>query len=199
MRHRLLLALLSSATLTAAAPPSLLVLDFQSRGILDRHALEALRERTHELLATRSDYALVPLDTACRRMAEKEITLPPRCDAACYARLASRLGADRLLAPSVERNGDRLRIGYALIRGRDGAKLSEGSTFSDGRVGKAVDEALSRTLEGRTEGGLTPLQWGVTGAFAALGAGAAIFFSMPHSRTGGNRVVSGAVVDTTSF
>lgn len=53
MRHRLLLALLSSATLTAAAPPSLLVLDFQSRGILDRRVLEALLEKTHELLAAR--------------------------------------------------------------------------------------------------------------------------------------------------
>jgi hypothetical protein len=109
------------------------------------------------------------------------------------------LGVDRLLAPSVERNGDRLRIGYALIRGRDGAKLSEGSIFSDGRVGKAVDEALSRALDGSAEGSSTPLQWGVTGAFAALGAGAAIFFSLPHPHTGGKRAVSGAVVDTTSF
>lgn len=199
MRHRLLLALLSSATLTAATPPSLLVLDFQSRGILDRHALEALREKTYELLTTRSDFVVVPLDTARRKMAEREIALPPRCDAACYARLATRLGVERLLAPSVEKNGDRLRIGYVLIRGRDGAKLSEGMIFSDGRVGKAMDEALSRTLGGSAEDGPTPLQWGVAGTFAALGVGAAILFSLPHPRAGGKRAASLAAVDTTSF
>ena len=174
-------AFILAATAMAEAAPSLLVLDFQSKGILDKTVLEQLWERSQENVAMHGGYALVPSQDARKRLFDQNILVPARCGEECYARLAEKLNVDQLLVPSVEKNAGQLKVGFVLVKS-SGKKIAEGMAVSDGRVGKAVDDALQQVF-GSSSGassipGASASRWAAAGAIAAVSAGAVLFMSL---------------------
>ncbi len=183
---RIWFALILAAAALSGAAPSLLVLDFQSKGILDKTVLEQLWERTQESVAIRGEYALVPLQDARKRLFDQNILVPTHCGEECYARLAEKLNVDMLLAPSVEKNAGQLKVGFVLVKS-NGKKVAEGTAFSDGRVGKAMDDALQQVFGSSDAGsisGVSASRWVTAGAVTAVGVGAILFFSFSHPGSG---------------
>ncbi len=177
----LMSVLLVGASVTLAGTPSLLVLDFQSKGILDKTVLEQLRERTQEIVSIRSDYAVIANKEARKRIFDQNILVPSRCEQDCYARLAEKLDAEALLVPAVEKNGTQLKISYLLVK-RNGSKVGEGAALSDGRVGKVMNDALEQVFGvPMTDERQSIAQQVTVGAATAIGVGAVIFLSSTAS------------------
>lgn len=179
-------AFILAATAMAEAAPSLLVLDFQSKGILDKTVLEQLWERSQENAAMHAGYALVPSQDARKRLFDQSILVPTHCGEECYARLAEKLNVDLLLVPSVEKNAGQLKVGFVLVKS-NGKKVAEGTAFSDGRVGKAMDDALQQVFGSSDAGSISVVsasRWVVAGAVTAVGVGAILFLSFSHPSPG---------------
>lgn len=203
MRLRLsALILVGCAPLAIAGPPTMLVLDFQSKGILDKTVLEQLRDRTQDILAQRADYATVPSREARKRLFDQNVLVPARCEQECVMGLAKKLQVEALLLPSVEKTGGQLKVSYALYK-NSGNKLGEGMSLSDGRLGKAINDALDQAFgsEHVATASADGQGWLLPGAIAAAGAGAVLFFSVSHDKIlrANETSVTTVPVDTISF
>lgn len=178
--------LLIAAAAVQAAQPSMAILEFQSRGILDRAVLRELWERSHEIAAGIEGYQTLSGEETRKRSFEHNILMPAKCDDGCVQRIAEKMGVDYLVIPSVEKSDKQLKIGYTLVSGRNGERIREGSALSDGRVGPALASALSRALEGgggASTGSGSRHVW-VTAGAAAVGAAAVILLGTLEAEGG---------------
>jgi len=180
-----LLLALAALGAAQASDRGLVVLDFQSKGILDKSVLRDLWEQTQGMAAGVADAGTLPQDETRRRLFEQSILVPTRCDQACMRRLAEKLHAQRLLVPSVEKSGDRLRFDFVLTDGESGKTLKSASVWSDGRVDRALAAGVARTIgdgiqerSSRFPSGL----WASVGV-GAVGLGAALWLGLEQART----------------
>jgi hypothetical protein len=178
----LVLLALGAAT---ASDRDLVVLDFQSKGILDKAVLRDLWERTWELASQVPEAGTVPAEETRQMLFEQNILLPQRCDEACYRRLADRLHARRLLVPTVEKIADQLKFGFLLVQGRSGKTLQSASSWSDGRVDRALSAGVSKVLGASDASGAPGFgrpAWTAMGVGIA-GLGAALWLGLDQNRS----------------
>lgn len=172
---RTILLLLCAVGAVQAGKPGLVVLEFQSRGILDKTVLRQLWDRTWEVASSFPGADAVPAEETRRRIFDQNVLLPVRCDEACYQRVAFKLQASRILVPSVEKTGEQLKFNFLLVEGESGKKLQETSVWSDGRVDRALAAGLSKVMgdAGANESIEAPAAlWTTLGVGAAALAGA---------------------------
>lgn len=168
-----------------ASDQGLVVLDFQSKGILDKTVLRDLWERTWELAFEVPEAQTVSADQTRRELFEQNILVPLRCDEFCYRRLAQRLHAGRLLVPTVEKNADQLKFSFVLVQGSTGKTIRSTSLWSDGRVDRALGAGVSKVLDAGGSPGspwLSSAAWKATG-FAIAGLGAALWLGLEQPRS----------------
>lgn len=174
------------AAAVQAAQPTMAILEFQSRGILDRAVLRELWERSHEIATGIDGYQILTGEETRKRSFEHNILMPAKCDEGCVRRIAEKMGVDYLLIPSVEKTDNQLKVGYALVSGRNGDRIREGSTLSDGRVRVALATAMSKALEGGEQPTGTAASkhvWVAVGA-AAVGAAAVVLLGSLEAEGG---------------
>lgn len=182
---RTILLLLCAVGALGAAQPGLVVLEFQSRGILDKTVLRQLWDRTWEVASSFPGADAVPADETRRRIFDQNVLLPVRCDEACYQRVALKLQASRILVPSVEKTGDQLKFNFLLVQGETGKKLKDVSVWSDGRVDRALAAGLSNVMsEAGTDGAVeVPTALWTTLGVTAVGLAGALWFGLSQDRT----------------
>lgn len=184
-RFGALLLALGGSLVQAAEPSGLMILDYQSKGILDKAVLRELWDRTYEIASGVPSADLVSADETRKRIFDQNILAATRCDDACYQRIAQKLGAKELLVPSVEKNGDQLKFTFTRIRGENGSKLQEISVWSDGRVGRALTSGLFKVLaDGGGGGELTiPSAAWTAGGLTAAGLGLTLWLGTGQARS----------------
>jgi len=185
MKRIALLTLLCAMDTLHAGQPGLVVLEFQSRGILDKTVLRQLWDRTWEVASSFPGADAVPADETRRRIFDQNVLLPVRCDEACYQRVALKLQASRILVPSVEKTGDQLKFNFLLVQGESGKKLQEASVWSDGRVDRALAAGLSKVMNdaGSNEAIEVPSALWTTLGVGAAGLAGALWFGLSQDRT----------------
>ena len=157
-----ILLFLGAIAAQAADPSGVMILDFQSKGILDKAVLRQLWDRSYEIAAGIPSADIVSVEETRKRIFDQNILIASRCDEPCYQRVAQKLAAKELLVPSVEKSGDQLKFTFARIRGSNGQKLQEVTVWSDGRVGRALTSGLFKAFaDGGKESELTipPAAW----------------------------------------
>lgn len=182
---RTIFLLLCAVGAIQAGQPGLVVLEFQSRGILDKTVLRQLWDRTWEVTSSFPGADVVPAEETRRRIFDQNVLLPLRCDEACYQRVALKLQAGRILVPSVEKTGDQLKFNFLLVQGETGKKLQDVSVWSDGRVDRALAAGLSKVMgdAGSNDAIEVP-----SGLWTALGVGVvglagALWFGLSQNRS----------------
>ncbi|MEK7393815.1 MAG: hypothetical protein AAB214_14745 [Fibrobacterota bacterium] len=138
--------LIASVAIQAAEPSGVVLLDFQSKGILDKAVLRQLWERSQSIASGIPSADLLSADETRKRIFDGNVLLASRCDEACYQRVATKLGAKELVVPTVEKAGDQLKFTFLRVRGSNGQKLQEATVWSDGRVGRALTSALFKVF-----------------------------------------------------
>ena len=166
-----LLLLLGWTTAKAAEPTGVALLDFQAKGILDKAVLRQLWERSQEIASGIPAADMLSTEETRKRVFDQNILVASRCDAACYQRIAQKLGTKEILVPSVEKTGDQLKITFARYRGENGQKVREVSVWSDGRVGRALTTGLFKVFDGASEGGSITIPSAAWKSFGILGLG----------------------------
>lgn len=180
--------LVALASLCTATPDDgIIVLDFQSKGILDKSILSDLWRRTHEIASEALPGRFLDTLQTRKRIFDENILIPARCDDACFARIGTRLHARSLLLPSIEKVNDQLKISFVLVDSRSGARLGASEAWSDGRIGQALDASLKDVLATVSTSGSTSIPgkvWTAAGLLA-VGTGAIIFLGLdsPESTT----------------
>lgn len=142
----LLPILIASVAIHAAEPSGVVLLDFQSKGILDKAVLRQLWERSQSIASGIPTADLLSAEETRKRIFDGNVLLASRCDEACYQRVATKLGAKELVVPTVEKNGDQLKFSFLRVRGSNGQKLQEATVWSDGRVGRALTSGLFKVF-----------------------------------------------------
>ncbi|MEN9308379.1 MAG: hypothetical protein RL173_2311, partial [Fibrobacterota bacterium] len=117
--------LIASVAIHAAEPSGVVLLDFQSKGILDKAVLRQLWERSQSIASGIPSADLLSADETRKRIFDGNVLLASRCDEACYQRVATKLGAKELVVPTVEKAGDQLKFTFLRVRGSNGQKLQE--------------------------------------------------------------------------
>jgi hypothetical protein len=180
-----LLLVLGWSLSPAAEPSGLMILDYQSKGILDKAVLRELWDRTYEIASGVPSADLVSADETRKRIFDQNILAAARCDDACYQRIAQRLGAKELLVPAVEKTGDQLKFTFTRIRGSSGAKTQEISVWSDGRVGRALTSGLFKVLADGGGGGevtIPSAAW-TSGGILVAGLGLTLWLGTGQDRS----------------
>lgn len=174
-----------------------MILDYQSKGILDKAVLRELWDRTYEIASGVPSADLVSAEETRKRIFDQNILAATRCDDACYQRIAQKLGAKELLVPAVEKTGDQLKFTFTRIRGANGAKVQEINIWSDGRVGRALTSGLFKVLaDGGGGGELTiPSAAWTSGGIVAAGLGLTLWLGTGQTRA----APSSQVVDPKAF
>ncbi len=181
----ILMTLLGGQALWAADPSGLIVLDFQSKGILDRAVLRQLWERTYEIASGFPKLDLVSSEEAHKRIFDQNVLVASRCDEACYQRVAQKLSVRELLVPTVEKVGDQLKFTFTRILGSNGQKTQEISIWSDGRIGRALSSGLFRIFsdEGKAkEFTIPPAAWKAAGILG-VGLGGVLLLGLEQDRS----------------
>jgi hypothetical protein len=162
-----------------------MVLEFQSRGILDKTVLRQLWDRTWEVASSFPGADAVPAEETRRRIFDQNVLLPVRCDEACYQRVALKLQAKRILVPSVEKTGEQIKFNFILVQGETGKKLQEVSVWSDGRVDRALAAGLSKVMSdaGSNEAVEVPTALWTTLGVGAAGLAGALWFGLSQDRS----------------
>lgn len=166
-----LLLLLGWAGARAAEPTGVALLDFQAKGILDKAVLRLLWERSQEIASGIPSADMLSTEETRKRVFDQNILVASRCDAACYQRIAQKLGTKEILVPSVEKTGDQLKFTFARYRGANGQKVQEVSVWSDGRVGRALTTGLFKVFDGASEGNSISIPDAAWKSFGILGVG----------------------------
>jgi len=180
-----LLLVLGCSLSQAAEPSGLMILDFQSKGILDKAVLRGLWDRTYEIASGVPSADLVSAEDTRKRIFDQNILAATRCDDACYQRIAQKLGAKELLVPAVEKTGDQLKFTFTRIRGNNGSKMLEISVWSDGRVGRALTSGLFKVLAdggGGNELTIPSAAW-TSGGLVAAGLGLTLWLGTGQARS----------------
>lgn len=170
----LFLLVLGSITAGAADLSGVVILDFQSKGILDKAVLRQLWERSHEIASGIPGIDVVSSEETRKRIFDGNILLATRCDDACYQRVATKLGAKEVVVPSVEKTGDQLRFSFVRVKGVSGQKMQEVNVWSDGRVGRALTTGIFKVFAdngNEKEISIPPAAWkslGIVGAGVGL-------------------------------
>ncbi len=181
----ILLLALGGNLAQAAEPSGQIILDYQSKGILDKAVLRQLWDRTYEIASGVPSADLISADETRKRIFDQSILVATRCDDACFQRIAQKLGARELLVPSVEKTGDQLKFTFTRIRGANGSRMEEVSVWSDGRVGRALTSGLFKVLaDGGSGGGeLTiPSSAWTSAGIAAVGVGLTLWLGTSQER-----------------
>jgi hypothetical protein len=162
-----------------------MVLEFQSRGILDKTVLRQLWDRTWEVASSFPGADAVSAEETRRRIFDQNVLLPVRCDEACYQRVALKLQAKRLLVPTVEKTGEQLKFTFLLVDGESGKKSQEVSVWSDGRVDRALASGLSKVMgdAGSNEAVEVPAALWTTLGVGAAGLVGALWFGLSQDRS----------------
>ena len=183
--NKAILLLLLAAGAFGAGQPGLVVLEFQSRGILDKTVLRQMWDRTWEIASSYPGAEAVPADETRRRIFDQNVLLPNRCDEACYQRVALKLQANRILVPSVEKTGDQLKFSFVLVQGESGKKLQEVSVWSDGRVDRALAAGLAKVMAdaGTNETVEVPSALWTTIGITAAGLAGAMWLGLSQDRS----------------
>jgi hypothetical protein len=183
--NKAFLLLLCAAGAFGAGQPGLVVLEFQSRGILDKTVLRQMWDRTWEVASSYPGANAVPAEETRRRIFDQNVLLPNRCDEACYQRVALKLQADRILVPSVEKTGDQLKFSFVLVQGESGKKLQEVSVWSDGRVDRALAAGLAKVMAdaGGNDAVEVPSALWTTVGIGAAGLAGALWFGLSQDRS----------------
>lgn len=177
------LLVLGWSVASAAEPSGLVILDFQSKGILDKAILRQLWDRTYLISSGVPGAELVSAEETRKRIFDQNILVATRCDDACYQRVAQKLSAKELLVPAVEKTGDQLKFSFTRIRGSDGMRTQEVSVWSDGRVGRALTSGLFKVLaDGGTNEFTIPTAAWTSGGIAAAGLGLSIWLGASQPR-----------------
>ena len=182
---KFLLLVLATLGAAQASDQGLVVLDFQSKGILDKSVLRDLWQQTLALASGVANSGALPEEETRRRLFEQNILVPTRCDQACFHRLAEKLHAGRILAPSVEKSGDQLKFDFVLVDGQSGKTLKSASLWSDGRVGRPLAAGIAGTVGNggpENSSGFPSQIWASVGV-GAVGLGAALWFGLEQART----------------
>lgn len=189
-----LLAALASLLMSAPATPGLVVLEYQSKGILDKTVLRNLWERTHEMVAAAAPGRVLDAAETRKRLFDQSILVPARCDQACLLRVADKLQARELLVPTVEKNGDVVKLTFQVVNGRSGAVTAQTVSGSDGRIGMAIESGVRELFKGgaaSSEDGIPTEAWTAAGVLAA-GAGLVIVLGLDAPDTPANTPVAPA-------
>ncbi len=166
-----LLFLLGWTSVHAAEPTGVALLDFRAKGILDKAVLRQLWERSQEIASGIPSADMLSTEETRKRVFDQNILVASRCDAACYQRIAQKLGTKEILVPSVEKTGDQLKFTFARYRGANGQKVQEVSVWSDGRVGRALTTGLFKVFDGASEGNAITIPPAAWKSFGVLGVG----------------------------
>lgn len=166
-----LLLLLGWTSARAAEPTGVALLDFQAKGILDKAVLRQLWERSQEIASGIPSADMLSTEETRKRVFDQNILVASRCDAACYQRIAQKLGTKEILVPSVEKTGDQLKFTFARYRGATGQKVQEVSVWSDGRVGRALTTGLFKVFDGASEGNSITIPGAAWKSLGILGVG----------------------------
>lgn len=174
------------SSLAVAAPEAtgVALLDFQSKGILDKAVLKQLWERSQEIASGIPSAEMLTAEETRKRIFDQSILVATRCDDACFQRVAQKMGTKEIVVPSVEKNGDQLKFTFARYRGSNGQKIAEASVWSDGRVGRALTTGLFKVFDGASgDKSITipAAAWKALGV-AGVGLGAAIWFGLSQER-----------------
>jgi hypothetical protein len=182
---RTILLVLGALVAARSDPQGLVVMDYQSRGILDRTVLRELWDRTWQIAASFPEAATVPVDDTRKRIFDQNVLVPVRCDEACFQRIAVKLQAGRILLPSVEKSGDQLKFEFVLVDGESGQKLQDVSVWSDGRVDRALASGMTKVLAGTGSSDaaapIPPAFWTAVGA-GTIGLAGALWFGLEQNR-----------------
>lgn len=192
----LALLMLGAVTARAGELSGVVLLDFQSKGILDKAVLRQLWERTHEIASGVPSANVVSLEETRKRIFDGNILVASRCDEACYQRVATKLGAKEVVVPSVEKTGDQLKFTFVRVKGANGQKMQEVSVWSDGRVGRALTTGVFKVFAdngNETEISIPPAAWR---SFGILGTGLGLTWLLggmqetaPEFRDPGNKPI----------
>jgi len=185
MKRILPLLLLCASVALASGQPGLVVLEFQSRGILDKTVLRQLWDRTWEVTSSFPGADAVSAEESRRRIFDQNVLVPIRCDEACYQRIALKLQASRILVPSVEKTGDQLKFNFLLVEGESGKKLQEAAVWSDGRVDRALAAGISKVMSNSdsNEALEVPSALWTTVGVGAAGLAGALWFGLSQDRS----------------
>jgi len=183
---RTILLVLGALAAARPDPQGLVVMDYQSRGILDKTVLRELWDRTWQIAASFPDAGTVPVDETRKRIFDQNVLVPVRCDEACYQRISVKLQAGKILLPSVEKTGDQLKFEFVLVDGESGKKLQDVSVWSDGRVDRALASGMTKVLAGAASGEsaapIPPAFWTAVGA-GTVGLAGALWFGLEQNRS----------------
>lgn len=160
----------------AADLSGVVLLDFQSKGILDKAVLRQLWDRSQVIASGIPSADLLSSEETRKRIFDGNVLLASRCDEACYQRVATKLGAKELIVPTVEKTGDQLKFTFLRVRGSNGQKLQEASVWSDGRVGRALTSGLFKVFSDEKAGSeiTIPTAAWVSSGILATGVGLTI-------------------------
>jgi len=177
----LLLLLIGAVATRAAELSGVVLMDFQSKGILDKAVLRQLWDRSQAIASGIPSADVLSAEETRKRIFDGNVLLASRCDEACYQRVATKLGAKELVVPTVEKAGDQLKFTFVRVRGSNGQKLQETSVWSDGRVGRALTSGLFKVFTDDNSGPeitIPTAAWTSAGIFAA---GVGLTFWLGHS------------------
>ena len=182
---RTILLLLGALVAARSDPQGLVVMDYQSRGILDKTVLRELWDRTWQIAASFPEAATVPVEDTRKRIFDQNVLVPVRCDEACFQRIAIKLQAAQILLPSVEKTGDQLKFEFVLVQGESGRKLQDVSVWSDGRVDRALASGMTKVLAGTgsSEAVEVPTALWTTLGVGAAGLAGALWFGLEQDRS----------------
>ncbi|MCB9495724.1 MAG: hypothetical protein H6686_02445 [Fibrobacteria bacterium] len=167
-----LLVLLANLLFSGSSQPGLIVMEYQAKGILDKAILRDVWDRTHQLTTRHLPGQTVGAEETRKRIFDQSVLVPARCDQACNTRLGTKLHAKTLLMPSIEKTGDQLKVSFQLVDVKSGDVLSQSFAWSDGRIGQAIESALSEVLKGAGSGSSgAGVSGRALGAAAMIGAG----------------------------
>lgn len=168
-----------------AAEPGLVVMDFQSRGILDKAVLRQLWDRTWEIASQYPSVNVLSIQETRQRIFDQNVLVPAGCTEICFKRIALKLQAKELLIPSVEKTNEQLKFGFVRIDGESGKRLKDVSVWSDGRVDRAIASGVLGAMGGASNavsGGIPSAFWKSL-SFAGLGIGTGVFLGLTSDRT----------------
>lgn len=144
--YSLLLTLVTLSCVWAAELPRIAIVDVQTHGLVDRSAADHIKERLSNLLEKREGFSVLPFQQTKKKMFDKNILVPTRCDGACFQGIGKKLELDYVVQAMIEKNQDQMSFQILVTDVLTGQKVSDAKVWSDGRVSQALASALNESL-----------------------------------------------------
>jgi len=139
-----LLALLGTAT--AEEPSSMVIINIDTRGIVDGSSLSSVQSRLYSLLASHQNLHMQPINAAEPYFTKNRITLPSLCKDECKVDLGTSLSAKFIVVPTLVKENNGLLITLDLFNVESKKVVATSQAYANGEISVALSEAVEGLL-----------------------------------------------------